>query len=129
MHEIRQAGGDLAKNVIQVYAVDKEGRAVMNRRLSRTRALEFFEGLDSCVIGMEACGGAHNWARTCQEPGHQARMMPAQYVKPFVKTSKNDAADAQAVHEAMSRPTMRFVQVKGARRQSCFSKYSSNDQA
>lgn len=119
IQKIQRLGVDLAKNCIQIYAVDSEGEAVMNRRFSRTKALEFFQKLNpSCIIGLEACSGAHNWGRILEELGHQVRMMPAQYVQPFVKTNKNDAADAQAVYEAMGRPTMRFVSIKSESQQS-----------
>ena len=117
IQKTRKVGVDLAKNVIQIYAVDEGGQMVMSRRLSRAKALAFFEQLDECEIGMEACSGAHHWGRICQGFGHRVKMMPAQYVKPFVKTNKNDATDAQAVYEAMCRPTMRFVQVKGTDQQ------------
>ncbi len=95
IQNIQRLGVDLAKNCIQVYAVDSEGEAVMNRRFSRTKVLEFFQKLNPpCIIGLEACGGTHNWGRILEGLGHQVRMMPAQYVQPFVKTNKNDAADA-----------------------------------
>ena len=116
--EIHRIGVDLAKNVIQVYAVDRDGGKLLNRRFRTAGALSFFESLESCEIGIEACGGAHHWGRTLTGMGHQVRMMPAQYVRPFVKTNKNDAADAQAIVEAMVRPEMRFVEIKSAEQQS-----------
>lgn len=116
--DIHRIGVDLAKNVIQVYAVDRDGGRLMNRRFTTTKALGFFESLESCEIGIEACGGAHQWGRALAEMGHEVKMMPAQYVKPFVKTNKNDAADAQAIVEAMVRPDMRFVGIKSTEQQS-----------
>ena len=110
--DIHRVGVDLAKNVIQIYAVDKDNKKLMNRRFTRAKALSFFETLAPCEVGIEACGGAHHWGRVLTLNGHQVKMMPAQYVKPFVKTNKNDAADARAIVEAMDRPDMRFVQVK-----------------
>ncbi len=118
INDIHRIGVDLAKNVIQVYAVDKDGRKLMNRRFTATGALSFFESLPSCEIGIEACGGAHQWGRELTLMGHQVKMMPAQYVKPFVKTNKNDAADARAIVEAMGRPDMRFVKIKSTEQQS-----------
>ena len=92
--DVHRIGVDLAKNVIQVYAVDGDGRKLLNRRFTAAKALGLFESLESCEIGIEACGGAHQWGRALTEMGHQVRVMPAQYVKPFVKTNKNDATDA-----------------------------------
>ncbi len=117
IQNIRKVGVDLAKNVIQIYAVYEGGQATMNRRFSRAKALEFFDQLKPCVIGMEACGGAHHWGRILEQLGHQVRMIPAQYVKAYVKTNKNDAADAQAVYEAMCRPGMRYVKIKSEEQQ------------
>jgi transposase len=105
-------GLDLAKNVFQLHGVDCEGKVVMRRRLRRAQVEPFFAALGPCVVGMEACGGAHHWARTLRRLGHEVRLMPAQYVKPYVKRNKTDGRDAEAICEAMSRPTMRFVSVK-----------------
>jgi transposase len=105
-------GLDLAKNVFQLHGVDGEGQVVMRRQLRRSQVEPFFAALGPCVVGMEACGGAHYWARTLRRLGHEVRLMPAQYVKPYVKRNKTDGRDAEAICEAMSRPTMRFVSVK-----------------
>jgi transposase len=105
-------GLDLAKNVFQLHGVDCEGRVTMRRQLRRGQVESFFAELAPCVVGMEACGGAHHWGRTLQRLGHEVRLMPAHYVKPYVKRNKTDGRDAEAICEAMSRPTMRFVSVK-----------------
>jgi transposase len=118
MTSIKMVGLDLAKSVFQVHGVDASGRIVVRKKLRRSQVLAFFAGLDRCVIGLEACATAHHWARSLQSLGHEARLIPPQYVKPFVKTNKNDAADAEAICEALTRPTMRFAAVKSADRQS-----------
>lgn len=105
-------GLDLAKNVFQVHGVDAGEEVVVRRKLRRPQVVPFFTGLAPCVVGIEACGGAHYWARTLQDLGHTVRIMPAHYVKPYVKRNKTDSRDAEAICEAMSRPTMRFVAVK-----------------
>jgi len=105
-------GLDLAKNVFQLHGVDCEGKVTLRRQLRRAQVEAFFAGLAPCVVGMEACGGAHHWARTLRRLGHEVRLMPAHYVKPYVKRNKTDGRDAEAICEAMSRPTMRFVSVK-----------------
>lgn len=105
-------GLDLAKSVFQVHGVDETGAAVLRRRLTRRRLLDFFARLPPCLIGMEACASAHHWARELSALGHQVKLMPAQYVKAYVKRGKNDAADAEAICEAVTRPTMRFVGIK-----------------
>lgn len=105
-------GLDLAKNVFQVHGIDAIGSVTVRRSLRRAQVERFFAGLSPCVVGMEACGGAHHWARLLQQQGHEVRMMPAHYVKPYVKRNKTDGRDAEAICEAMSRPTMRFVAVK-----------------
>lgn len=112
MLEVSTVGVDLAKNVIQVHGVDAKGKAVVRRQLRRSRFLAFFEGQPSCLIGMEACSGAHHWGRQLREMGHEVRLMPPSYVKPYVKRGKTDAADAEAICEAVTRPSMRFVPVK-----------------
>jgi len=117
MFEFSTVGVDLAKNVIQVHGVDADGKTVLRRQLRRNQFLSFFEGRPGCLIGMEACSGAHHWGRRLQEMGHEVRLMPPSYVKPYVKRGKNDAADAEALCEAVSRPTMRFVPVKTAEQQ------------
>jgi len=112
MFEFSTVGVDLAKNVIQVHGVDADGKAVLWRQLQRNQFLSFFEGRPGCLIGMEACSGAHHWGRRLQEMGHEVRLMPRSYVKPYVKRGKTDAADAEAICEAVTRPSMRFVPVK-----------------
>ena len=117
MSEITTIGLDLAKSVFQVHGADRDGRPVLRKALRRARVLDFFAGLPACLVGMEACGGAHHWARELRALGHRVRLIPPQYVRPFVKTNKNDAADAEAICEAVTRPTMRFAPVKSADRQ------------
>lgn len=110
-------GIDIAKNVFQIHGVDAAGQVVITRQLRRRQVIEFFRKLPSCLIGMEACATAHHWARELVVLGHQVRLMPASYVKAYVKRSKNDAADAAAICEAVTRPSMRFVPVKTAEQQ------------
>lgn len=112
MSEIITVGLDLAKNAFQVHGADSAGRALMRKKLRRGQVLEFFGQLPPCVVAIEACGGAHYWGREIGELGHEVRLIPPAYVKPFVKRQKNDAADAEAICEAAMRPTMRFVPVK-----------------
>jgi transposase len=110
--KITRVGLDLAKDVFQVHGVDRGGRTVIRRRLRRGEVLKFFAGVEPCVVGMEACGGAHHWGRELGKLGHQVRMVSAQFVKPYVKSNKSDANDAEAICEAISRPGMRFVELK-----------------
>jgi len=117
MNEITTVGLDLAKNVFQVHAVDAEGMTVLRKQLRRAQLLAFFSRLPRCLVGMEACATAHYWARELSALGHVVRLMPAQYVKAYVKRNKNDAADAEAICEAVVRPTMRFVPAKTAEQQ------------
>lgn len=117
MKNITTVGLDLAKNVFQVHGVDERGKTVLCKTLKRAEVTTFFAKLMPCVIGMEACGGAHFWARKLGELGHTARLMAPQFVKPYVKTNKNDARDAEAICEAVTRPTMRYVPVKSAEQQ------------
>lgn len=105
-------GLDLAKNVFQVHGIDASGAVTVQRKLRRAEVERFFARLPACVVGIEACGGAHYWGRLLQRLGHEVRMMPAHYVKPYVKRNKTDSRDAEAICEAMGRPTMRFVAVK-----------------
>ena len=109
---ITTIGIDLAKNVIQVHGVERSGKAVLKKAFKREQVLGYFAKLPPSLIGMEACGSAHYWARKLQEFGHTVRLMAPQFVKPYVKTNKNDAADAEAICEAVSRPNMRFVPIK-----------------
>ena len=118
MTNIATIGLDLAKSVFQVHGADRDGRPVLRRKLRRSQVLGFFAKLHPCVIGIEACASAHYWARELQELGHSVRLIPPQYVKPFVKTNKNDASDAEAICEALSRPTMRYAAIKSAEQQS-----------
>src|SRR4051794_7236534 len=117
MEQITTIGLDLAKNVFQVHGVDAAGKVVVRKALRRAELLRFFERLPPCLVGMEACGTAHHWARELTKLGHTVRLMPPAYVKPYVKRGKTDAADAEAIAEAMTRPTMRFVAVKTTEQQ------------
>ncbi len=116
--QITTVGLDLAKNVFQVHGADATGKAVLRRRLRRDQVAAFFARLSPCLVGMEACGSAHHWARKLQGLGHTVRLIAPQFVKPFVKSNKNDVADAEAICEAVSRPSMRFVPVKSIDQQS-----------
>jgi transposase len=107
-------GVDLAKNIMQLHAVDARGRVVFRKRLARNKLLDFLAGIPACIVAMEACSGAHYWGREIALRGHCVRLVSPQYVKPFVKTNKNDARDAEAICEAASRPSMRFVPLKTA---------------
>jgi transposase len=111
-------GLDLAKNVFQIHAVNEAGKVVLKKQLKRDQMVEFFVKLQPCLVGMEACGSAHHWARKLQSLGHTVRLMAPQFVKPYVKTNKNDAADAEAICEAVARPNMRFVPIKNIEQQS-----------
>ncbi len=117
MREVIAIGLDIAKHVFQVHAVNSAGSVVIRRRLRRSEVLGFFEELEPCLVGMEACATAHYWARSLIALGHEVKLMPPTYVKPYVKRQKNDAADAAAICEAVTRPTMRFVPVKGKEQQ------------
>ena len=109
---INRVGIDLAKQVFQVHGVDCQGKAVLRKRLKREQLLKFFAGFPPCLVGMEACGGAHYWARELQKMGHTVKLVAPQFVKPYVKGNKNDANDAEAICEAAGRPNMRFVAIK-----------------
>lgn len=116
--QITTIGLDLAKNVFQVHGVDERGKTVLRKQLRRDQMAVFFARLPACLVGMEACGSAHHWARKLQSLGHTVRLIAPQFVKPFVKSNKNDAADAEAICEAVGRPSMRFVPVKSIDQQS-----------
>lgn len=117
MSKIIRIGMDTSKNVFQLHGVDAEEQVVVRKKLGRKAMIRFFKDLSPCEVGMEACGGSHHWARLLESFDHTVKLMPAQYVKAYVKRGKNDAADAEAACEAMSRPTMRFVPVKTAENQ------------
>jgi transposase len=125
--EVTTIGLDLAKRVFQVHGVDVEGRIVLRRKLGRAEVLTFFAKVPSCLVGMEACGSAHHWAREIAALGHEVRLMPASYVKPYVKRGKTDAADAEAICEAVGRPTMRFVPVKTPEQQAVLLLHRARD--
>lgn len=112
MKNVTVIGLDLAKNVFQIHGVDSKGNTVGRKQLRRSNVLPFFANVQPCLIGMEACSSAHYWGRELTKLGHQVKLMPPQYVKPYVKTNKNDAADAEAICEAVTRPNMRFVSIK-----------------
>jgi transposase len=125
--QITTIGLDLAKNVFQVHGVDEVGKLTVTRRLRRGQLIGFFKKLPPCLVGMEACATAHYWARELIRLGHTVRLMPASYVKAYVKRSKNDAADAAAICEAVTRPSMRFVPVKTAESQAALMLHRSRD--
>jgi len=125
--EIAVIGLDLAKHVFQVHGVDAAGRAVLRRKLRRGEVLAFFAKLPRALVGMEACHTAHHWGREIAKLGHEVRLMPPQFVKPYVKSQKNDAADAEAICEAVQRPSMRFVPVKSAERQAVILLHRTRD--
>ena len=115
--QITTIGLDIAKNVFQVHGIDAAEKIVVRKQLRRRQMLEFFKALPPCLVGMEACATSHYWARELTKLGHQVRLMPAKDVKAYVKRNKNDAADAEAICEAVRRPTMRFVQIKSVEQQ------------
>jgi transposase len=119
MQAITTIGLDIAKSVFQVHGVDANGQLVIRRQLKRRYVLAFFQKLQPCLIGIEACASSHHWSRELQALGHTVRLMPPAYVKPYVKRQKNDATDAEAICEAVSRANMRFVATKTAEQQSC----------
>jgi transposase len=119
MHTVTTIGLDIAKSVFQVHGIDAEDRVIIRRQLKRRYVLAFFEKLPPCLVGIEACASSHHWSRELKALGHRVRLMPPAYVKPYVKRQKNDAADAEAICEAVRRPTMRFVATKTPEQQSC----------
>ena len=119
--KITTIGIDLAKTAFQVHGVDSHGKAVLKKQIKRDQLPVFLAKLERCLIGMEACGSAHHWARKCEEFGHTVRLIAPQFVKPYVKTNKNDAADAEAICEAVGRPNMRFVPIKNVEQQAVLS--------
>ncbi|MEI8703033.1 MAG: IS110 family transposase [Mesorhizobium sp.] len=118
MEKVSTIGLDVAKHVFQVHGVDAQGAVVVRRKLRRDDVVAFFTSLPACLIGIEACATSHHWARVLTALGHEVRLMPASYVKPYVKRQKNDASDAEAICEAVTRPTMRFVPTKSEEQQS-----------
>lgn len=127
MGDITTIGLDLAKSVFQVHAVDAMGSVVMRKRLRRSQVLAFFAEIPPCLIGLEACATAHYWARELIALGHEARLMPPNYVKAYVKRNKHDVADAEAICEAVRRPSMRFVPIKTAEQQSALMMHRARD--
>lgn len=125
--EIMTIGLDLAKSVFQVHGVDAAGKTVVRKALRRAQVLTFFSKLPPCLVGIEACGTSHHWARELIKLGHEVRLMPPAYVKPYVKRGKTDAADAEAICEAVTRPTMRFVPIKSPEQQAALSMHRSRD--
>ena len=119
--KITTIGIDLAKEMFQIHGVDTHGKAVLRKQLRRNEMAKFFATMEPCLIGMEACGSAHHWARKLGEYGHTVKLMAPQFVKPYVKTNKNDMADAEAICEAVSRPNMRFVAMKHIEQQAILS--------
>jgi transposase len=120
-------GIDIAKSVFHVHGVEKSGAVVLRKRLSRGQFLDFMKSVAPCLIGMEACGSAHHWARQIAALGHEVKLMPAQYVKPYVKRNKTDMADAEAICEAVTRPTMRFVEIKSTSAQAVLLQHRSRE--
>src|SRR3977135_1948413 len=127
MGEVSTIGVDIAKSVFQIHGVDADGTVVIRRRVGRARVLEFFADLPPCLVGMEACATAHQWARELKKLGHDTRLMPPIYVKAYVKRGKNDAADAAAICEAVTRPSMRFVPIKSVEQQSVLMLHRARD--
>lgn len=125
--QVTTIGLDLAKNVFQVHGIDDHGEVVFNRALRRAQVLAFFERFEPCLIGIEACGTSHHWARELIKLGHNVKLIPPAYVKPYVKRGKSDAVDAAAICEAVTRPTMRFVEVKTPEQQAILSVHRTRD--
>lgn len=119
--KITTIGIDLAKEVFQIHGVNAHGRVMMRKQLRRGEMAKFFANLEPCLIGMEACGSSHHWARKLSEFGHTVKLMSPQFVKPYVKTNKHDMADAEAICEAVTRPNMRFVPIKNVEQQAILS--------
>ena len=125
--QITTNGLDIAKNVFQVHGIDASEKVVVRKQLRRRQVMAFFEALAPCLIGMEACATAHHWARELTKLGHEVRLMPAKDVKAYVKRNKNDAADAEAICEAVRRPTMRFVRIKSVEQQGQLMQHRTRD--
>lgn len=127
MQKVATIGLDLAKNVFQVHGVEADGRVAVRRQLRRSEVHRFFSRLSPCLVGMEACATAHYWGRELSKMGHTVKLMPPAYVKPYVKRGKTDAADAEAIAEAVTRPTMRFVAIKTTEQQAVLMLHKSRD--
>ena len=127
MGQVITVGLDIAKHVFQVHGIDDEGVIVIRRKVRRSELLNFFRAIKPCLVGIEACATAHHWGRELSALGHQVRLMPPLYVKPYVKRQKNDMADAEAICEAVSRPTMRFVPLKTAEQQAVLMLHRSRE--
>ena len=125
--QVSTIGVDLAKNVFQVHGVDSAGKVIITRQLRRKQVIDFFSKIPPCPVGMEACGTAHHWAREVSKLGHTVRLMPPSYVTGDVKRSKNDAADAAAICEAVTRPSMRFVLIKSTDQQALLMLHRTRD--
>jgi transposase len=125
--QVTTIGLDLAKNIFQVHGIDDHGEVAFNRALRRTQVLAFFERLEPCLVGIEACGTSHHWARELIKLGHNVKLIPPAYVKPYVKRGKSDAVDAAAICEAVTRPTMRFVEVKTPEQQAILAVHRTRD--
>jgi transposase len=125
--KVSTLGIDLAKDVFQLHGVDHNGNTILRKKLTRDKFVPFVMQLEPCLIGMEACASSHHFARVLTQFGHQVKLIPPQYVKPYVKTNKTDAADAEAICEAVTRPNMRFVQVKTAEQQAVLALHTERD--
>src|SRR6201747_788172 len=125
--QITTIGLDLAKNVFQVHGVNATGQVVVRKSLRRSQMLPFFAKLPPCLVGIEACGTSHHWAREITKLGHEVRLMPPAYVKPYVKRGKSDAGDAEAICEAVRRPTMRYVAIKSPEQQAALALHRTRD--
>ena len=125
--QITTIGLDIAKNVFQVHGIDAAEKVIVRKQLRRGQVMTFFEALAPCLVGMEACATSHHWARELTKLGHEVRLMPAKDVKAYVKPNKNDAADAEAICEAVRRPTMRFVRIKSAEQQGLLMLHRARD--
>lgn len=127
-NDITVLGIDLAKDVFQLHGTDKNGKTVLKKRLTRSKLIEFVSNLKPCLIGMEACGGSHYWARLFQSFGHMVKLMAPQFVKPYVKSNKNDMNDAEGINEAVTRPSMRFVSIKSESQQETLALHKAREQ-
>jgi len=125
--QVTTVGLDLAKNIFQVHGIDEDGEVAFNRALRRAQVLAFFERLEPCLVGIEACGTSHHWARELIKLGHNVKLIPPAYVKPYVKRGKSDAVDPAAICEAVTQPTMRFVEVKTPEQQAILSVHRTRD--